>query len=210
MKYFSIVDIIRSILFASIYGLICGCLYKASACILAAILKLVALPRDILLLYKCFSLKNAKSITLNQKLNLRSKVGKNIFEFFVFLTFGLGLILLFYVCLDGMLRLYVLVLFLLFFYVSSKTVGLYFELLFSHLFSFVHLILLTISGFLLYPIYKLSLYIAKLFTKCILPIKGFFAKIMHKWQEKRKKYQILPIIRGANSLTKRKRNVKIK
>ncbi len=203
MKFFSFSEILNSLFGSIVFGLICGCLYKASACILRCVVKLFCFPKDYLLLSKSFTINNSKQLSFKMPELTSSPIYVNIFDFLLFLTFGTGLILFNYIFADGTFRLYILVLVVFSFYVSNKTVGKYFDSFFAFLFSFSYFIFLTIVCILLYPFYRLTVIILGKISTFIVFIRRNILKKHSIILAKRKKLQIMSIIRSINFLTKR-------
>lgn len=204
MKFFTFYEIINSLLAAAVYGILCGCLYRASACILTLAVKTLGIPRDIALIFRKLSLKHSFYLSRQNPKLTYSKIWTNLFDFITFLLFGIGLVFLYYVFLDGVFRIYVLLAVALGFLLAKSTVGKYFSIALRTLYSYVYCILLLFLGVFLLPFKRLFEYISKLARHIFTPFMEKIRREVSKNVLNRKKRQILSIKADTIFLTKHK------
>lgn len=115
MKFFSIYEVLNSIICAVALGALFGFSYKGSKSIFFAAAKLIFLiPKKIVkLFYK-------KSINITGKVGI---VIDNLIDALYFLLFGFSIILMFYITLDGVFRFYIIFITLFIFTLSSRLFG---------------------------------------------------------------------------------------
>jgi len=169
MNFFSLEEVLISLLYSVIYGTVCGCLYKASARILRAIKKIFLFLFYVCKLSQKPTYKDILVTAKNNEIIPKSKIGKNIYEFILFLFFGTGLIILYYITLDSIFRVYIAITVVLFFFISKEFVGNIFVRVFDFLFNSVYFLLLYLFTFSFYPLHQL---LAPLFRH----IKTWFIK----------------------------------
>lgn len=151
MIYFAYTDIITAIFAFSSFGMLSGGIHKSFLIILtgfADTLKILprAFRRDAFRTFKNHTLK-----TYNKK----TPVAKNISDFFFFGTVSLIYVFVTYIFLDGVFRLYTFIFFILGFWISSKTLNVFFETLLLLLFKSVYKITFFMIYVLLFPLIKL-------------------------------------------------------
>ena len=156
MKYFELVDVLRAVIVSFFYGAVFGGVYSSYNAITDGVCRFFLLPLSVL---------SASGISEMQredekKGKRRFKARQNASDFVFFLILGFSYILMTYILLDGIFRVYVLLLFLIGFFLSRKTLGALFEKVFKFLFDIA---------------YKLS-FVA--FYVLVFPLKQFFKKVI--------------------------------
>ena len=111
MKYFSPAEVFFAVTAFALYGALCGVLYPMLSRIGAMLRALFCLPTDALALARAPARRKADGCA-RRRMQPYGGAGKHLGDFFFFLAVGIGLLLLTYVTLDGMYRLYTLLAFL--------------------------------------------------------------------------------------------------
>ena len=148
MIYFESAEIFYSIIFAFLFGIITGIAYRS----------VYTLGTGLILLFRAFSLlfsnikfKSILVFSVKKKSN-DFKMFNHFFDFIFFFTIGILYICLTYLTLDGVLRVYVLIIAALGFFISRNTLGVALEkivLLFIELVNTTWTLIL----FILFPCY---------------------------------------------------------
>lgn len=190
MKFFTAIEILRSIFLSVIAGTLFGCLYRAAEVILISLRKIVFLLPNAM--SAAGSLKSRGiSEYINRKRRIKlSPVAKNIFDFFIFLFFGISLILLYYVTLDGIFRIYVLITVSLCFTVAQRFFGKPFAAVFDWVFSKIYFVLFLLLTICTFPIVKAVKFVKKQVTKLIVPIRAKYVNKRSQWLIKRKLMEV--------------------
>jgi hypothetical protein len=146
MKYFSFSDFAYALMCSSTLGLIMGGIYNSLSTIIASICKLLWVGIDALI---SPTISRPRAIT-------ESPVGRNamanVYDFVFFLTFGAAHILLCYITMDGVQRIYIIIPSIITFIVSKNTLGALFEKIFIGIYTPVYRILFTLLYLLTYPL----------------------------------------------------------
>ena len=144
MKFFSIYEVLNSIICAVALGALFGFSYKGSKSIFFAAAKLIFLiPKKILkLFYK-------KGINITGKLGI---VIDNLIDALYFLLFGFSIILMFYITLDGVFRFYIIFITLFIFAMSSRLFGAPVNRAFNFIFSKIYSVLDKIINYVFIPV----------------------------------------------------------
>ena len=119
MIYFESTDIFYSIIFAFLFGIITGIAYRSVYSLGTGI---ILLFRAFSLLFRDIKLKSILAFNVKKK-SADFKVLKHLFDFIFFFTTGILYICLTYLTLDGELRVYVLIISALGFFISRNTLG---------------------------------------------------------------------------------------
>lgn len=156
MRYFSNSEILFSLIYAINYGILSGGFYKSALCLFRWLKELLKLP---IIIWKSsnpfgFMLKKDRQ---NNEFN---RIKNNLFDFAVFMLFGILYIILCYYTLDGVFRIYMFIFTALSFFISKNTLGAFFERLINLIFS---------------PLYKLSFWLLYFLT---FPIKRLFGALI--------------------------------
>ena len=171
MKFFTSFEIFRAVFLSAITGLIFGAVYIASERIIFWIHRIIYLVPNTIKSIPQFSLSEIIRKNKNKPAVKYSQISKNIHEGILFFLFGLAFILLLYIALDGLFRLYVLLIVVIFSLISVKSIGKLIarslECFFSAVYAFLYRLLLVIF----YPFYRLLSRILKLIRRACIPIK---------------------------------------
>lgn len=171
MKYFSDLDILRSICLSIFFGVFLSCIFIASESVRTIIKKILYLPANTASLLRNFKRREIVRLSRNEIYNKKSSRANNVYDFITFLIFGLLTVVHFYVTLDGVFRVYVILIVICSFIVFKKTVGALFELLIAKTFVCAYTALLFFLGLTLLPMYKTVKFMTKIIYKRIEPIK---------------------------------------
>ncbi len=190
MIYFKTSEIIFSIYSSAILGVIFGILYSSSLETLGYLKKFISLPFQCLKNARKFSVKRIFIISFEKNNTKISKISKNIYEFLIFTLFGCFTIILSYIALDGVFRLYVLVIIGFFFMISKSTIGNFSRKTLSLIYSCIYFTLSFILTPPLIPITKLSILLNEKSVRIINAIKRKIG-IMNSDRLKRKKTEEL-------------------
>ena len=190
MKFFTFFEFIRSVFLSALAGLFFGCVYRASERILPAVRKIICLLPNVISALSDYSYRNiCKKIKEHNTVKL-TVVGKNIYEAVLFLLFGIGVVLLNYVTLDGVFRIYVLIIVSVFFFVSQKIIGDLFSKIFDRIFEVFYFISFWAMTVLVFPLYKLTQLFVASAKKIIAPIQKKYTIFRCKKLILRKKNEV--------------------
>lgn len=194
MKYFLFSEFFKSVVFAILFGAGYGCVYKAAHSIFFFLRSLFLLIPKAIILLPSFSLKNigVKSKTSSEKRG--GAIFANVLDFFVVLIFGLCTILLYYALLDGIFRVYFLIVLLFSFKLSKDFLGKYFSNLLEIIFIRVYKFLYVIISLSLLPLRLLLKPIRALIIKIYAPIKAKIIKFKSRRLLKKKIAEIKGIM----------------
>ena len=148
MIFFSYSEIISAIVASATLGILSGGIYKSFLIILFVAIDIIKiLPRVF---------RHAPLAALNN-FNLKGEIGskkltKNISDFFFFALIGLIYILLSYIYLDGVFRLYMLFFFLVGFLTAHKTLSVIFEYILIRALGLIYKVLFFMLYVLLFPL----------------------------------------------------------
>ena len=170
MKFFTVYEIFISILFSALSGILFGGFYCASERIFVFLKEMFfSFPYAVRLLPD-ISIKNILGNVKNRKKIGLAGIEKNLFEAVLFFTFGISMILISYVALDGYIRLYIFIVTALFFILTQKYIGKMFSLVFDRIFGTIYFITILFVSVLLWPLYKLLNKLTPLFKRLVNPI----------------------------------------
>ena len=192
MRFFTTFEILNSILISILTGTFFGCVYSASESIFSAIRVMIYIPIDA---HNRICTKNSLR-QKNKEGNFKFHILKNILEALLFLFFGVGVILMLYLTLDGVFRFYVITIVAIFFILGKNTLGEPFRKIFDCVFKKIYLILYNVVYFIMLPIYKAFLFLKKHIIKLILPLKIKIVNFKSKKLIKKKKSTAVQIIIG--------------
>lgn len=164
MIYFETSEIIFSIYTSAILGLVFGFIYSSSLETLGYVKKFIYLPFQSAKNAVNFSIKRIFIISFEKNNSKIGKVSKNLYEFLIFTIFGCITILLSYVALDGVFRLYVLVIIGLFFILSKRTLGNLSEKILKLIYSCMYFITSLVISAMMIPIARLTILAIKKYT----------------------------------------------
>ena len=169
MKFFSFYEIIFSIFLSIFTGVIYGGIYCASETIVIFFKNILfVIPNSIKIV--CF----AKGEIIKECGRKRQKklggIEKNIFDAIIFLLFGIGLVFLSYVALDGYIRLYLFVTCGIFFIISKRFFGRIFIIIFDKILGIIYYVSLLLFCFLFLPVQRVFRLIFICIKSLIAPI----------------------------------------
>ena len=193
MIYFKTSEIIFSVYASAILGIVFGLIYSSSLETLSYLKKFLALPYQSAKNAVNFSPKRIFIISFEKNNTKIGKIGKNVYEFLIFTVFGCLTILLSYIALDGVFRLYVLLIIGLFLIISKRTLGNLSEKFLRKIYSCSYFILLFLTSFTLIPATHVWAFIANKFKQLkILVLKRMSVinsnRLIQKKRKEIKKY----------------------
>ena len=119
MKFFSASELLFALFVYLAFGAFAGSLYRSAAAFVLGLKRLVLLPIDAVLnkkkLYKHYDKAGQKKVS--------SCILRNVYDFFFVLITGFVYIVITYICLDGVFRIYFLLLFALTLGLTLKLFG---------------------------------------------------------------------------------------
>lgn len=170
MKFFTSYELIFSLILSLFSGVIYGGVYCASESICGFVKKLFFLiPNSIRLVRSKEKTGIIKKIKGLEDVKLGA-FEKNIFESLIFILFGIGMLILSYIALDGYIRLYLFISTGIFFLLSYRLFGKMFVLIFDKIWAIIYSVLLTALYIALKPIYKILSLILLSLRKVSLPV----------------------------------------
>ena len=155
MKYFSPAEVFFAVTAFALYGALCGALYPVLSRIGAMLRALLCLPTDALALARAPARRKADGCA-RRRMRPYGGAGKHLGDFFFFLAVGIGLLLLTYVTLDGMYRLYTLLAFAVMLLVCRYTLGQYLPSFLDRICLVMYREVLLFLGVLFYPLMALA------------------------------------------------------
>jgi len=176
MKFFAFFEILRSVFLSAVTGFIFGCIYMASERIFLAVRKIIYLVPNVISCYKDFSYGTVYKKIKKQNIVKFTPVTQNIYEAILFLLFGIYTVLLTYIVLDGVFRIYILITVILFFFVAKKSIGNIFAKLFDKVFANLYFIFFLAFTVFIFPIYKFINVIVKFSKRVLMPLQIFYLK----------------------------------
>ena len=176
MKFFSISEILSSIMLSAFLGVLFGGIYFASELFFIYIKQFILiLPRSIGLLSKLSREELKKAFARIEKAGI-SLIERNVYECLLFLVFGILFILCSYVSLDGYIRVYFILSTVLFAFISYRSLGKIFSAVLKRIFGGIYLITLIIFVFSLYPVYYVLNKIYILIRRASAPLVLFMVR----------------------------------
>lgn len=177
MIFFTLAEIFRSVTFAAICGILFGMFYNISTSVLKSVIKLIfIIPKTF------YVFKNSQKRSTDNKTFVRfSAVYKNVLDFSVFFLFGISVILLYYIILDGVFRLYVISIVTAMFFITSKSIGNLCATVYNRLFDKFYSFLSKIMYVLCFPEYKLFVY-------AFIAVKTAAAPLIRIYRQRYSKY----------------------
>ena len=123
MNYFTAGDILFSILTTLIYGFVFGMLYKSLQEILFIFKRLITLIPCAIIICDQIPISGIKKHLKSKNNITKLSVSRHILDFLYFSCFGITLILINYVTLDGVVRLYIPLIAIISFITANLTLG---------------------------------------------------------------------------------------
>jgi hypothetical protein len=176
MKFFTVYEIVNSIFLSAISGILFGGIYCASESILIFLKEMILVIPNALKLLVAGSFKNMVNCAKKRKNISLSNIERNIFEAVLFFAFGITLILISYLALDGCMRLYTFIVTVIFFLFARKYIGKIFSSVFKRIFGATYFITLLLISFLFLPIYKAFNKLGPPLKKLVSPIVSLIRK----------------------------------
>jgi hypothetical protein len=170
MKFFTVLEILNSILFSLASGIVFGGIYSASESILIFLKEMLFIFPNAIRLLPFLSRKTFHNNTVIRKKIKLSSIERNIFEAFIFSFFGIVMILVSYVALDGYIRLYIFISAAIFSFLSYKFIGKKFSSVFDRIFREIYFITVLLLSLLLFPIYKTGAMLIPVIKKAFGPL----------------------------------------
>ncbi|MBE6643893.1 MAG: hypothetical protein E7612_00780 [Ruminococcaceae bacterium] len=171
MKFFTVYEIFISIILSAATGFLYGGFFCASENILIFLKKIISIFHiSISVISKKEEKRFLERIFEYRKFNL-TVIERTVLDFLFFTLFGVGFIILSYVTLDGYIRLYLIFLTLLFFFISCKFFRKIFVVVFDRILGIIYNIFLLCVSIALFPLYKLLKFIFNFIKKIARPIK---------------------------------------
>ena len=183
MKFFSAYEIFNSIVFSLLSGILFGGIYSASESILIFLKEILLLFPKAVGILPLLSFRTLRDSVRGDKGIRLSGLERNIFEAVMFSFFGIAMILLSYIALDGYIRMYIFFVSAMFFFLSHKYVGKKFSLVCDFIFGTIYFITILIISITLFPFYKAGLKLRPL-------VKRVFSPIV-KAMRKKRSYRLL-------------------
>lgn len=144
MKFFSVYEILNSVIASILAGFVFGAFYKGSKTLFSFLFSFfLLLPKKIIKMFLDLEKRKYKS---------NKEIINNLVDFLYFFFFGITLLLSLYVMLDGEMRLYFFVFSFISFYFSSRFLGRYFQLILEFTLSHGYKILNNTLDFLFKPL----------------------------------------------------------
>ena len=194
MKYFSLFDVLRAILRSSLLGFIMGGIYNSLSTIIACTCKLFGVG---VYAIRSSSLSDWHKAFKPQEWRSSSK---NAYDFVFFACFGVMHIMLCYLSMDGVLRLYILIPSVITFFVSKNTVGAIFKKVIIGIYTLVYRILFFLLYVLTYPLRILGCAIITLFSPLLKRIIYIIHKTNKKLLMRKKERQIVSYFKSATKI----------
>ncbi len=178
MKYFSIFDIITAVSTSFVLGIIFASLYLSFERIFYSTLKLLYTP--IWIIKSDFPINKSEVLArANEEITPSDKrILKNILDCLIFLFFALCYILLIYIVLDGIFRLYTLFFLILGYLIGSKSIALYSKKILGYIYFALEVCFIYILYSLIHPLRFVISKIINTLNYVITPIRRKF--ILHR------------------------------
>ena len=193
MRYFTLTDILRAILCSSFLGFIMGGIYKSLSTLIFCIYRLLTVIFAVFKSRSILSLREQASIKPHS-----TGGGKNAYDFVFFIVFGVSYILLCYIALDGVHRLYVLLPAILTFFVSKCTLGSIFEKAVFGLYALAYFITFNLLFVFSYPLRIVIRYLQRLLSVPAKRVIGWGSAVTNKKLIKKKQRQIKAFFKSAS------------
>ena len=176
MKFFTSAEIIRSVVLAFTLGVFFGCIYSASGRIFSSLSRLLSSAPLVYRKIKSFSKTVVAELLYQKSESHLTNIALNVCDAIVFSAFGISSLILFYIALDGVFRIYVAATLIFGFFLAKKTIGSVFCRLYDWVFGFFYRFILYVEYTALYPVYIIVNFIKMIFAKVINPIKRRIGK----------------------------------
>ncbi len=171
MKFFTVAEILNSVFLSAFSGVIFGCVYECFEAILSCTRKILNIFYDVIRVLPLFSRKNVNNIIKNKECVKASAFTGNLYEGTFFFIFGIFFILLLYITLDGIFRVYILATVLIFFVLSKRYLGAPAAKAINKILNSVYTVVFWSVLILFIPPFKLFRLIKGAYMKIASPIK---------------------------------------
>ena len=171
MKFFTLTEIIRSVILAFILGISFGCIHSASEKVFSSFSRLLSSVPSVYRKINTFSRASVEELLNRKSESKLTKLTSNICDAIIFTVFGICSLVLFYITLDGVFRIYVVTTLICGFFLAKKTLGNGFSRLYDWIFKILYRFILYVEYFALYPVYITVAFFKRFFIKIITPIK---------------------------------------
>lgn len=141
-------EILLAVCISFFFGLLFGGAYHSFSAIIASIKNLLLLEINVLKAKSISEYKKGKIIDSSTK----KFVGRNVYDFFFFLIFGLSYLIICYVITDGVFRFYLFAITVITFFFSVKTIGSLFQRIILWFFYFIYSFAFALAYILNYPL----------------------------------------------------------
>ena len=187
MIFFTVKEILISVLIFSAAGFAFGALYMASGAIFSSFFEtLLIIPKA----FKNISNFGFGTRAIKRVSKKHGALFEGFFDFFIFLIFGVFYIIINYLALDGVFRFYSLIFTVIFFCIAKITVGKGFAVCYGRAYDLFYGIAFTSVSVILLPIYKLWQRLRGIFKKLVSPLVKKFGAIRQKRLTRKKLNQI--------------------
>ena len=170
MKYFSANQILLSLIFSMLFGIAAGGLYKSASCTVSGVR---CIFKSVISACKSSSFSDFNDKKQGQKHKI-VYINQNIFDFFFFTTFGILYIVLCYITLDGVFRIYTLIFSAASFFISKNTLGAFFTRFINFIFGILTRVVFIFFCIVTLPLKVLIKIIVRLMSA---PTKRFIMRL---------------------------------
>ena len=170
MKYFSANQILLSLIFSMLFGIAAGGLYKSASCTVSGVR---CIFKSVISACKSSSFSDFNDKKQGQKHKI-VYINQNIFDFFFFTTFGILYIILCYITLDGVFRIYTLIFSAASFFISKNTLGTFFTRVINFIFGILTRVVFIFFCIVTLPLKVLIKIIVRLMSA---PTKRFIMRL---------------------------------
>ncbi len=193
MRYFALADVARAVLFSSLLGFLMGCVYNSLSTLISCTYRLITICFDVL---RSHSIKQCVKHYPPENTAV-SNVKRSIYDLLFFVGCGIEYIILCYLTLDGVHRLYVLVPTVVAFFISKNTLGAIFEKLICFAYTAIYRGLFCVLYLLTYPLKVVCRLVYKLLTKPLGRLISFLKRRTDALQMRKKQRQIQDFFKSA-------------
>lgn len=169
MKFFTVTEILISIFFSAISGILFGGIYCASESIFLFLKEMILIFPMAVKLSPDISLKNIINKIKSRKKICLGSIERNVFEAIMFFFFGIVMILISYATLDGYIRIYIFIVTALFFILSRKYIGKLSSAVLERIFRAIYFITIIFISVLIWPLHKVLNKLTPLVKRVVMP-----------------------------------------
>lgn len=169
MKFFTVSEILISIFFSALSGILFGGIYCASESIFLFLKEMILIFPMAVKLSSDISLKNIINKIKSRKKICLGSIERNVFEAIMFFFFGIVMILISYATLDGYIRFYIFIVTALFFILSRKYIGKLSSAVLERIFRAIYFITIIFISVLIWPLHKVLNKLTPLVKRVVMP-----------------------------------------